>query len=229
MMRSKLMLWGAAAIVALSSTATLASVVVVKSLGPSAKSYPPGKTLPESAKITLQGGDVVTVLGPASAQTMRGPGNFDAKQVTLASAAAKRGRFGALRAAEVAHNPSIWDIDLTESGKICVSNASSVQAWRPDKEAELTVKIRSADGSTQDLTWAAGKALAPWPASLPIVGGQEYQVEWPGADMSKLDIVTVNSLPTDDLVGAAQVLIEHGCQNQLDLLVDGASKAGKGN
>jgi hypothetical protein len=170
------------------------------------------------------------VLGPASAQTMRGPGNFDAKQVTLASAAAKRGRFGALRAAEVAHNPSIWDIDLTESGKICVSNASSVQAWRPDKETEMTVKIRSADGSTEDLTWVAGSALAAWPSSLPIVGGVEYRVEWPdGADTSKLEIVTVNSLPTDDLVGAAQVLIENGCQKQLELLVDGASKASTGN
>ena len=31
-------------------------------------------------------------------------------------------------------------------------------------------------------------------------------------------------MPTDDLVGAAQVLIEHGCQNQLDLLVESASK-----
>ena len=34
MMRSKLMLWGAAAAVALGSTAAVASVVVVKSLGP---------------------------------------------------------------------------------------------------------------------------------------------------------------------------------------------------
>jgi hypothetical protein len=31
------------------------------------------------------------------------------------------------------------------------------------------------------------------------------------------------------MVGAAQVLIQNGCQNQLDLLVDGASKVGKGN
>src|SRR3954452_16050452 len=126
MMRTKLWLAGAAGILALSSTTAFATVVVVKSLGPSAKVYPPGKTLSESAKITLQGGDVVTVLGPASAQTLRGPGNFDAKQVALASAAAQRGRFGALRAAEVAHNPSIWDIDLSQSGKICVSNASTV-------------------------------------------------------------------------------------------------------
>src|SRR6266550_8299010 len=122
MMRSKLMLWGAAAAIALSSTATVASVVVVKSLGPSSKAYPPGRTLPESAKISLQGGDVVTVLGPASAQTLRGPGNFDAKQVALASAAGQRGRFGALRAAEIAHNPSIWDIDVSQSAKICVTD-----------------------------------------------------------------------------------------------------------
>lgn len=227
-MRAKLLLWGAAAAIALSSTAAVASVVVVKSLGPSAKAYPPGKTLPESAKITLQGGDVLTVLGPASAKTLRGPGNFDAKQVALASAAAQRGRFGALRAAEVAHNPSIWDIDLSQSGKICVSNASAVQAWRPDSEAAVTVTIRANDGRSQELSWAAGKTLAPWPAALPITGGTEYQVEWPdGADSSKLDIITVNSLPTDDLVGAAQVLIENGCQKQLDLLVESASKTGQ--
>jgi riboflavin synthase len=38
-----------------------------------------------------------------------------------------------------------------------------------------------------------------------------------------LDVVTVPGAPAD-LVGAAQVLIEHGCQKQLDLLVDSASK-----
>ena len=86
-MRAKFMLWGAAATLALGSTAALANVVVVKSIGPSAKSYPPGKTLPESAKILLKSGDVVTVIGPGSVKTFRGPGAFDAKQVQLASAA----------------------------------------------------------------------------------------------------------------------------------------------
>src|SRR5947208_7387334 len=110
-MRAKLMLWGAAAALALTSTIAVANVVIVKSLGPSSKAYPPGKTLPESATITLQGGDVVTVLGPAAAKTLRGPGNFPAGQATLASAESKRGRFGALRASEIAKNPSIWDLD----------------------------------------------------------------------------------------------------------------------
>ena len=131
----KAMLWGAAVALAFASTAGVANVVVVKSLGPSAKSYPPGKTLPETAKISLQGGDVVTVLGPASAQTLRGPGNFDAKQVALASAAGQRGRFGALRAIEVAHNPTIWDIDVNAGGKVCVADQAKLQLWRGDSEA----------------------------------------------------------------------------------------------
>jgi hypothetical protein len=222
----KLTLWGAAVAIAFGSTGGLANVVVVKSLGPSSKSYPPGKTLPESTKITLIGGDVVTVIGPSSAETLRGPGNFDAKQVTLASAAGQRGRFGALRAAEVAHNPSIWDIDASAGGKVCIDQKAPLQLWRADSEAPITVQIRSADGNSQPLSWAAGKALAPWPSALPIKTGAQYSVEWPdGGDSSKLNVVTVAD-PPQDLVGAAQVLIENGCQKQLDLLVESASKAG---
>ena len=223
MMRANRMLWGAAIALALTSTAAVANVVVVKSLGPSSKAYPPGKTLPPSAKITLQGGDVVTVLGPSSAQTLRGPGNFDAGQVSLASAAGQRGRFGALRAAEMAHNPSIWDIDATQSGKICVAGAKKLQLWRPDSDAPASVEIRSADGTTQKLSWAAGKALAAWPAALPVKSGG-YEIAWgDSGDKSKLDVVTIDSVPAD-MVGTAQVLIQNGCQNQLDLLVASASK-----
>ena len=226
-MMRKAMLWGTVVALAFASTAGLANVVVVKSLGPSAKSYPPGKTLSETAKISLQGGDVVTVLGPASAQTLRGPGNFDAKQVALASAAGQRGRFGALRAIEVAHNPSIWDIDVNAGGKVCVADTSKLQLWRGDSEAAATIEIRTADGQSQQLSWAAGKALTAWPSALPIKGGASYQVEWPETgEKSSLDVVTVQNPPTD-LVGAAQVLLANGCQKQLDLLVDSASKGSK--
>jgi hypothetical protein len=227
MMRTKLWLVGAATAVALSSTAAVASVVVVRSLGPSAKAYPIGKTLPETAKISLQGGDVVTVLGPRSAQTLRGPGNFAAGQVTLASAAAQRGRFGALRTGEIAKNPSIWDIDATQSGKVCVAKASKLQLWRPETDSAIKINIRSADGKTEALSWAAGKASAAWPSALPLQSGAEYQIEWPDSgDKSRVTFVAVPSAPAD-LVSAAQLLIENGCQNQLDLLVDSASKSGK--
>jgi hypothetical protein len=226
-MRGKHILWGAAFALAVGSTAAVANVVVVKSLGPSAKAYPPGKTLPPSAKITLQGGDVVTVLGPSAAQTLRGPGNFDAGQVSLASASGQRGRFGALRAAEVAHNPSIWDIDVSKGGRICITDASKLKLWRSDSESDMTVTIRTADGKTQQLSWSAGAALAAWPNALPLKSGAAYQVEWPDTgESSSLDVVLVPSAPSD-LVGAAKVLIENGCNKQLDLLVESASKVGK--
>lgn len=224
-MRGKLMLWGGAVAIALSSTAAVGSVVVVKSLGPSSKAYPPGKTLPEKATITLQGGDVVTLLGPASAQTLRGPGNFAAGQVAInETGASSRGRFGALRAAEVAHNPSIWDVDVTQSGKMCVSNAGNLQLWRPDSETDVKVNIRSSEGKSQEVAWAAGKASTLWPASLPIRSGAQYEIEWPDTgDKSSVTFVSVPNAPPD-LVGAAQVLIENGCQHQLDLLVESAGK-----
>lgn len=223
-MRGKLWIAGAAIAALMGSSPAVASVVVVKSLGPSAKAYPPGKTLPESAKITLQGGDVVTVLGPAAAQTLRGPGNFAAGQMTLASAESKRGRFGALRASDIVKNPSIWDIDVTQSGKMCVSSASKLQLWRPESESALKISIRSADGKSQDVDWAAGKASTLWPTGLPIASGAEYQIEWPETgDKSSVTFVTVPNAPAD-IVGAAQVLIENGCQHQLDLLVQSASK-----
>jgi hypothetical protein len=223
-MRAKPMLWSAAIAIALCSTATMASVVVVKSLGPSAKAYPPGKTLPPNAKITLQGGDVLTLIGPSSAKTLRGPGNFEASQVSLASAAGQRGRFSALRAAQVAHNPSIWDIDVTQSGKVCVTNASKVQLWRPSSDGTASVQIQTDDGQAQKLSWASGKALTAWPAALPVKNGQ-YQIQWSDTgDKSSVEVVNVGSVPSD-LPGTAQVLIENGCQNQLDLLVAGASKA----
>lgn len=227
-MGAKAMLWGAALALALGSTAAMANVVVVKSLGPSSKAYPPGKTLPPSAKITLQGGDIVTLLGPSSAKTLRGPGSFDAGQVSLASAAAQRGRFGALRASEVAHNPGIWDIDVSNGGKVCVADASKLKLWRPDTDAEAKITIRAADGKSQQLSWAAGKALAAWPATLPVKSGASYQVEWPDTgETNSLQVVLVPSPPAD-LVGAAKVLIDHGCQKQLDVLVESASKGPPG-
>jgi len=77
------------------------------------------------------------------------------------------------------------------------------------------------------LTWAAGSALTAWPAALPIKSGASYQIEWPDTgERSSLSFVSVPGTP-GDLVGAAQVLIENGCQKQLDLLVESASKVRK--
>jgi len=228
---TKLMLAGAAALVAVPQIAS-AAVVIVRSAGAAAKAYPPGKALPENASIKLGDGDMVTVLGPNSARTLRGPGVFAAgatDRQTLAMAAGRRARFGALRTGDVARNPSLWDIDVTQSGKLCVTDPAKLMLWRPEKDEALKLSIRSSDGKVQTLDWAAGKATVAWPRALPVNAGAQYQIEWPGSsDKSSISFVTVPNAP-NDLVGAAQVLIQNGCENQLDLLVDKASKAPTGS
>ena len=172
--------------------------MVVRSLGPSAKAYPPGKTLPEGAKINLQGGDVVTVLGPSSAKTLRGPGNFDAEEVALASAAGQRGRFGALRSTEVAHNPSIWDVDVSQSGKMCVADPAKLQLWRPESDGagKVTIQLGRRQDPAAELGRRQGaRRLAERAAAQerrPISGRRPD-----GGDKNNVELVIVTAAPND--------------------------------
>ena len=211
--------------VAIPATAT-AKVVVVRSIGPSAKAYPPGKALPDSASIKLGNGDAVTLLGPNASRTLRGPGTFTASTVdrsSLAMAAGRRSRFGAMRSGEITSAPSLWDVDVTQSGKTCVAEPAKLKLWRPNADTPATLSIRSGT-NTHSIEFAKGHATVPWPAQLPVANGSEYQLELTGGDSSKLSLVLVNAAPAD-LVAAAELLIAKGCQNQLDLLVETADKA----
>ena len=108
-----------------------------------------------------------------------------------------------------------------------MTDPKKLQLWRPDSSGAASVQIRSSDGQSEKLSWAAGKAVAAWPSALALKNGGQYQIEWSETgDKSAVDVVTVSSVP-NDLPGTAQVLIENGCQNQLDLLVAGASKGAK--
>ena len=209
------------------TAAIAAKVVVVRSMGPSAKAYPPGKAMSDSSSIKLGSGDMVTLLGPNAARTLRGPGVFTASAAdrsSLAMSAGRRSRFGALRTGEVAKNPSLWDLDVTQSGKMCVSETTKLNLWRPNTDAAAKLSIRGA-GKIEAVDFAAGQAAIAWPSGLPVGNGNEYEFEFDGAgDPAKLSFVAVPP-PPSDLVGAAEVLIANGCQNQLDLLVESAAKA----
>jgi hypothetical protein len=61
-----------------------------------------------------------------------------------------------------------------------------------------------------------------WPAAMPIKNGATYQIEWP--DTGEAAWTSLPSRGSGRPRRRAQVLIEHGCQKQLDLLVDSASK-----
>lgn len=223
-MTLKPLTWTAALMLGLVSTSALASVVIVKSRGPSAKAYPPGKTLTSAMKLTLKSGDVVTILGPGSVRTLRGPGSFDTTQVGLEEASSQRGRFGAMRTGSVAHSPSLWDIDVTQSGKVCIVDAKKLQLWRPQSDGAESVEIRPVGGGAQKLSWASGKALTAWPGTVKVAEGGSYEIAWADRpDRSKLEVVTVGAVPKDR-VALAKVLIDKGCQNQLEMLVAETNK-----
>jgi hypothetical protein len=212
-----------AAVALAASTASLATVLVVRAAGPSAKVYPPGKALPESAKIQLQSGDSVMLLNTSGARTLRGPGTFAVASSGegLAEAANRRGRFSAMRSGAVPLNPSPWNLDITQSGKICIANPSKLTLWRPEKDDSIKLTI-TGGGAEQTLDWAAGKDTIAWPASLPVSTGVEYQLSQPDTgDMARVTFVTLANPPADT-VSTAQSLIANGCESQLDVLVDGA-------
>ena len=212
---------------AVAPVAVLAKVVVVRSVGPSAKAYPPGKALTDTSSIKLNSGDSVTLLGPSTSRTLRGPGTFTAGTVdrsSLASAAGRRSRFGAMRSGEITSAPSLWDVDVTQSGKVCIAEPSKLKLWRPNADSAATLAI-SGGPSPQSIAFPKGHATVPWPTQLPVANGGEYQLEFAnGGDKSIVSFVMVNAPPADR-VDAAQLLIDKGCQNQLELLVETADKA----
>ncbi len=223
MKTTQLLKIGTAALALAVSSASLATVLVVRAAGPSAKVYPPGKALPESAKIQLQPGDSVMLLNTNGAKTLRGPGTFAVAAAgdNLAASANRRARFSAMRSGEVPLNPSPWNLDITQSGKICVADASKLTLWRPTKDDAIKLTIKGGNGE-QTLDWPAGKDTMAWPASLPVTSGSEYQLTQPDSgDMARVTFVTLANPPADR-IGTAQSLIANGCDSQLDVLVDGA-------
>lgn len=210
----------------LSSAAMAANVIVVRSSGPSAKVYPPGKTIAGSSKIALMPGDSLTLIGSSSARTLRGPGTFPASATgseSLAMVANRRSRFGALRAADYPQNPNPWNVDISKGGKICVVDPSSMMLWRPYSADATHLRIMPSSGAAQTLDWAEGQATMRWPAQLPIADGSQYKLEADGADPVPVSFVRVSGAP-EDMVAAAQALIDKGCDSQLDALVKGLDK-----
>jgi hypothetical protein len=223
MKTTQLLKIGTAALALAVSSASLATVLVVRAAGPSAKVYPPGKALPETAKIQLQPGDSVMLLNTNGAKTLRGPGTFAVASTGegLAASANRRARFSAMRSGEVPLNPSPWNLDITQSGKLCIADPSKLTLWRPAKDDAIKLTIKGGGGE-QTLDWPAGKDTMAWPASLPVASGSEYQLSQPDSgDTARVTFVTLAN-PPGDRIGTAQSLIANGCNNQLDVLVDGA-------
>ncbi len=214
----------------LSSVAVSASanVLVVRSSGPSARAYPAGRSLPETQRLQLRAGDTLVVLDARGTRTYRGPGNFTAGAaapgVRIADNDGRRARIGAVRSAGfVAGSPTtIWHVDVSQSGNMCLASTNGVMLWRSDSSAPATLAISGPSGAARTIQWPAGRATLAWPADLPIANGGAYRLSQTGNPVpSTITFRTLDNAPTD-MQAVAEALIRNGCQEQLDLLVDSA-------
>jgi hypothetical protein len=207
----------------LASTASAAAVLVVRSSGPSAGSYPPGKALPDTHMLKLKASDVVVLLDSRGTRTLQGPGNFSVSASATPTAAsgtagttARRVRLGAVRGTGAR---SVWQADLGRSGNVCIANPADLGLWRPDSSGEANVTLTEAgSGKSADVKFAAGQSLAPWPKELSSTTGTKIAVSGLAAPAT-LTLRVLSPVPTG-LEGMAQSLIRADCQAQLDVLID---------
>ena len=216
-----------AAALLLTATGASADILVVRSSGPSAKGFPPGKRLPEAARLALRAGDQLIVLDGRGTRVIRGPGTFTAgvpvgRIASAAPVADRRARIGAVRGLERGElrPPSIWHVDVARSSNVCVADGSRLTLWRADPAKPLTLNIGGPGGQSRQLAWQPGSSTLAWPSDLPVRDGAEYRLSWNGGTTpTQIRFRTMADKPAG-LEDMAQALIRNQCTAQLDLFID---------
>lgn len=217
--------------------AAIADVLVVRSIGPSADAFKPGRKLADAAPIQLKAGDQLTLLDNKGTRTLKGPGSFTATSGGTAAAnslaglaatsSSRRARTGAVRdvrALAEATRPSIWLVDTGQAGTVCVPAGEPVSLWRKDADVAGTTTITGPAGQTASVAWIKGQSTQAWPTDLPVAAGTRYTLKGASAAPAgtTLTFATLASAPTG-LSDLGSALIASGCQAQLDMLIATAS------
>lgn len=212
-------------------SAAMAQTVVVSSSGPSARSYPAGRSLAAGSRITLVAGDSLTVLDSRGTRTLRGPGSFGAEASSAAANRSfsalvdtqnrRRARTGAVRRpGEKAVPPSLWFVNITASGPFCVANPAAVQLWRPDMQQAATLTVSDSAGRSASVDYAVGQNTVAWPTAVPIAEGRTYTLKGAGLPMqTQLRFALVGAEAAAAPATAFAALNEKGCTDQKQLLV----------
>jgi hypothetical protein len=224
---------GAVALAAVIAPAVALAGVVVSSSGPSAGQYPVGRQIGDNERITLREGDSVTVLQNGGTRVLRGAGSFVLSQAGASTSnaafaslttqrAARRARTGAVRtgAAGPVTNPSLWYVDVTRAGAVCLPGADNVRLWRADTQAESTYGItpEGASEAAVNVTFPAGEMLAAWDIYHPPVAGQTYRIgHGSGSNAVDVRFVFLETVPATAEELAAS-LIASGCTSQVEQL-----------
>lgn len=218
------------------ATAAAADVLVVRATGPSAKSYPAGKSLADNAKIALKQNDTLVLLDKAGTRTLRGPGTFTpsmssqaANRVVVASSETtqRRARIGAVRSAGLGtqYGPTLWHLDVSKSSNFCLADPAQLTLWRPDASQPVTLTVtRAKDGTARKIDWPAGAATLAWPSDLAVGDGADYRLSWQAGTSTNVKFRTLPSVPAS-VDAMASSLIQRGCEGQLDFLIASVPEA----
>lgn len=227
------------ALVTAGMAATAQAGVVVKSSGPSAGQYPPGKKLDDAARITLEAGDSVTVLTGSGTRVISGAGTHQvgargaSKSSTFAvltrQRSSQRVRTGAVRGDDApiatAQSPNLWYVDVSRSGTMCIAGAGAVRLWRPDAASAATYVVANAKSPDHvHVAFAEGEADRDWNGDqMPLTDGASYTIApSEGGPTSEVTFAVLDD-PAGDPEGLAEQLIGKGCMVQLELLTSAMS------
>ncbi|HKY80823.1 MAG TPA: hypothetical protein VJM09_05050 [Sphingobium sp.] len=213
----------AAVSAALLASSASAAVLVVRSSGPSAASYPPGKALADNHVLKLKASDTVVLLDSRGTRTLSGPGNFNVTASTgavsgavrTAGTSARRVRLGAVRGAKAR---SVWQADIAQSGNVCIANPSELTLYRSDATKDATVTLTDSGGRTATVEFKAEQWDAAWPKAIPVASGAKVNVTGVG-EPATLTLRQLTPIPTG-LESMAQSLIRANCEGQLDALIE---------
>jgi len=204
-----------------------AEVLVLRSVGPSARRYQAGQRLPDSTSFTLRPGDAITVLAGGGTRTFRGPGTYSASGPARAggfASAGPRRQAGATRgsgdAPAVQRPEDVWQVDVTQGGRACVPTGRGPTLWRPTADQAVQLTITPATGAARTVTWARGQKTLAWPSALPVSDNATYQISWTGAASPvRLTTRTLAAVPANNLEALATAFITNQCRAQLDVLI----------
>jgi hypothetical protein len=232
-----------ALMIAGAATVASAEALVVRSSGPSAKAYPPGKAIPDNSRIILKANDQLVILDNKGTRTLTGPGNFSPAQPSAPVASSgstfaalvsqrseRRARIGAVRgtppmtAAEINQPPNVWFVDVNRGATVCAADPSVLSLWRADPAQPASTTLTDATGATATIDWRAGQATAAWPMTVPAASGAYTITGAAGTPAKSMTVVKLDSDP-QDINALAAILVQNKCEAQLDLLLQTTSTA----
>jgi hypothetical protein len=226
--KRRLVQFAVLAIAAGEISAAAAEVLILRSAGPSARNYPAGRRVADNTSFTLRPGDVVVVLANGATRTFRGPGSYSAlgpvrRGPQMAGGSNVRRQTGAVRGNEgsaVAIPADIWQFDVSQSGRACVLPGQRPVLWRSQSDRAVRLTITPQSGAAQTVSWNAGQATLQWPASVPIIDGASYQLNWSGAPGPvRVTARTLTGLQIGNVDAVASAFLDNNCRSQLDVLI----------